>query len=213
MIGNDVVDLQDPETQDLHPGFDRRVFSADERLRLAASADPHRLRWQLWAAKEASYKRGRKLLADLVFSPVRFETRVISEAQHVDGSQRLQVHHPDFVSTVVLRDNQAYVHALAAPANTASAELIVTVCQLATAPQEKPSADIRQRACANLAAPVGIDAQRLRIVTQRKIPCLIGPDLQPLGDLSLSHHGRFLAWAFRPHPQTHSPATQASHVC
>lgn len=40
-VGNDVVDLRDPETRKgaVHPRFDLRVFTADERERIAAAAD------------------------------------------------------------------------------------------------------------------------------------------------------------------------------
>ena len=74
MVGNDIVDLRDPESrsESLHPRFDTRVFSARERARIAASAEPERLRWKLWAAKEAVYKLVRKLVATTVFSPQRF---------------------------------------------------------------------------------------------------------------------------------------------
>ena len=45
MIGNDVVDLSDPESAPaaLHPRFDARAFCEAERERLAASRDPGRL--------------------------------------------------------------------------------------------------------------------------------------------------------------------------
>ena len=59
MIGNDIVDLRDPEVQPgaSHPRFDRRVFAPEERSALAASGARERLRWILWAAKEAGRKR------------------------------------------------------------------------------------------------------------------------------------------------------------
>ena len=42
MVGDDVVDLADPEARAdaLHPRFDARVFAPAERAALAASADP-----------------------------------------------------------------------------------------------------------------------------------------------------------------------------
>ena len=53
MLGNDVIDLADPETSSRHPRFDARVFGATERALLARSEDAGRLRQVLWAAKEA----------------------------------------------------------------------------------------------------------------------------------------------------------------
>jgi phosphopantetheinyl transferase (holo-ACP synthase) len=56
LVGNDVVDLRDPENQPeaIHPRFDDRVFTWAERARILAAGSPHRMRWVLWAAKESA---------------------------------------------------------------------------------------------------------------------------------------------------------------
>ena len=74
-IGNDVVDLADPETRldGLHPRWDGRAFCAAERRALAASPSRHRLHWALWAAKESAYKARKRLDPHTVFSPREFE--------------------------------------------------------------------------------------------------------------------------------------------
>ncbi len=57
-VGNDVVDLHDPDNRG-KSGDDRflgRVFTAEERALIAGAAVPDRLLWSLWAAKEAAYK-------------------------------------------------------------------------------------------------------------------------------------------------------------
>lgn len=57
-VGNDVVDLRDPDNRG-KSGDDRflaRVFTAEERALIAGAAAPDRLLWSLWAAKEAAYK-------------------------------------------------------------------------------------------------------------------------------------------------------------
>ena len=63
MVGNDVVDLRDPDVDPstLHPGFDGRVFCRDELESLEASPDPVCQRWRLWAATEAAYTLVRTL--------------------------------------------------------------------------------------------------------------------------------------------------------
>ena len=57
MIGNDVVDLRDPDADPwrLHARFDERVFHPSERALIAASPQPGRTRWVLWALKESAY--------------------------------------------------------------------------------------------------------------------------------------------------------------
>lgn len=75
LIGNDVVDLEAPEARRKAADgrFLRRVFTAGERARILAAADPDRMLWTLWAAKEAAFKVARKLCADLPFAHRRLE--------------------------------------------------------------------------------------------------------------------------------------------
>src|SRR3990172_11249674 len=74
MVGDARVDLGDPEAREsaLPPRFDARVFAPAERAALGASPASGRLRWILWAAKEAAYKLARKLDPGVAFSPSRF---------------------------------------------------------------------------------------------------------------------------------------------
>ena len=57
-VGNDVVDLKHPENQGKSKDgrFLCRVFTAEERDRIAGAARPETLLWALWAAKEAAFK-------------------------------------------------------------------------------------------------------------------------------------------------------------
>ena len=74
MLGNDVVDLLDPESapESFRPRFDRRVYSPEERRAITRDRDPLARRWAHWAAKEAAYKLARQLDPTVVFSPIRF---------------------------------------------------------------------------------------------------------------------------------------------
>ena len=72
-VGNDVVDLVDPETlrEEQHPRFDERVYAPEELALLQRSESEHVTRWLLWAAKEAAYKAEKRDAPDTVFSPRR----------------------------------------------------------------------------------------------------------------------------------------------
>src|SRR5574337_2138325 len=74
MVGNDVVDLADPQCLPLgtHPRFDQRVFAQSELRLIHASATPAWMRWMLWAAKESAYKILRKQDPAMTFAPRRF---------------------------------------------------------------------------------------------------------------------------------------------
>lgn len=198
MIGNDVVDLADPETRQLHPRFDRRILSESELQRLKRSADSHSLRWTLWAAKEASYKRGRKLMPDLVFSPCRFET-------HITDSADIVVKHPRFSSRVQFELTDDYVHAVALPLEDgdpakAAPDLKLAVVRCPQPANCSASQKIRQFARQTLAEHLQVHQQHTRIITRQKIPHLTDEHQNILGDLSLSHHGQFLSLAFQPCP-------------
>ena len=52
MLGNDVIDLADPETRSRHPGFDERVFSPLERDAIGTAGEPHVVRQMLWRSEE-----------------------------------------------------------------------------------------------------------------------------------------------------------------
>ena len=74
LVGNDIIDLGDPESalDALHPRFAQRVFSDEERQRIARSPDPGATLWTLWAAKESAYKIEKKRDPAAIFSPRAF---------------------------------------------------------------------------------------------------------------------------------------------
>jgi hypothetical protein len=57
-VGNDIVDLKLPENQGKNKDdrFLGRVFTAEERDRIAGAAHPETILWGFWAAKEAAFK-------------------------------------------------------------------------------------------------------------------------------------------------------------
>jgi len=76
-LGNDIVDLSDPDSVNLtnQSKFVQRVFTDTEREeadglpREAQSA----FYWKMWAAKEASYKAVKRMNPATVFSPRKFQ--------------------------------------------------------------------------------------------------------------------------------------------
>lgn len=197
MVGNDVVDLLDPESraQSLHARFDARVFSADERRSIASSAVPATQRWRLWAAKEASYKVARKLAATIPFVPRRFE---VSEL--VDGAQRARVVHGDQIFRVRLEESAKFVHAIAQPVEPAEGVLISGLERLDEAACRSrdgasPGRAARALACREVAALLGVAGEQLEVCSEDRIPRLYVAGRRAPADLSLSHHGAFVAFA------------------
>lgn len=196
MIGNDVIDLGDPETAAgaCHARFDARVFAPAELAALAASAAPRRLRWTLWAAKEAAYKVARKLDRTIAFAPRRFVVQLLGdgEARVVHGRRRL---------AVALRTELDCVHAVAhardlrAHARLRAAQVVTRVERLAAGSLACPGAAVRALAIATVAPLLGRDPQDLVVARDGRIPRLHDASGALPYDLSLSHHGRFVAFA------------------
>ncbi|MBW2267237.1 MAG: 4-phosphopantetheinyl transferase family protein [Deltaproteobacteria bacterium] len=186
MVGNDVVDLGDAETRNgpSHPRFDARVFAPTERAALAASVTPNRLRWSLWAAKEAAYKFGVKQTPGLVFSPRRF---VVTLRPGLVGSVR----HPSGVADVALRADGDAIHAVATECGGAA--LVAGVAS--TDGVLDASKAVRELARERLAARLGVAPSALRMGRRGRVPTLELRDDPRRFDLSLSHHGRYLAFA------------------
>ncbi len=197
MIGNDVIDLQDPEcrAEGRHARFDERVFGAGERARIAAAGagDAERLRWTLWSAKESAYKAARKELPGMAFVPARLVARLDGEPGQATratvclGRRRYCVH---------LVAGAQYVHAVAHGMDE-PCEWPCVALQGEPAEPAAPSEAVRRLAIAELAPRLGVEPAELSIRRRGRVPilCLRGRPVP--ADLSLSHHGRFVAFACR----------------
>jgi phosphopantetheinyl transferase (holo-ACP synthase) len=223
VIGDDVVDLGDPETRPgaTHPGFDARVFAPTELAALALSVDSTRLRWTLWAAKEAAYKAAKRCDPRTVFSPRRF---VVTWRGGTSGSV---AHGIDRYHLTIDADPER-VHAIArtlASASRGSARLVTAVSRRSTASAASPtapSAAARALVVEQIAALLEIAPTRLLVECDGRLPRLMaitsapavearrcgnvvahdgrssrdGDDLREItAALSLSHHGRFVSYA------------------
>lgn len=185
MVGNDVVDLRDEEVLKgpTHPRFDARVFSRGERMALAASGAPQRLRWMLWAAKEAAYKLAKKRNPRTVFSPRGFVV-------HLDGSLTGEVEHAGGVVPVHISATPDAVHAIATESDDSGP--ILSGVAASDTPLDA-SRDVRELAACAVAERLRTPRQAIRIDRRGRIPVLEVEGV-PF-DLSLSHHGRFVAFA------------------
>jgi len=191
MIGNDVVDLRDPDADPWrrHARFDGRVFHPGERALIATSLQPGWTRWILWALKESAYKAARKDEPTTVFSPVRFVVTPQDAASAIVrvGRRRFR----GFVSC-----GPGHVHAVAWRAAEAPGVTRMGVARLATG-ETCPHAAARRLALEGLAPALGVAPEALAIHREGRIPALWVHGRRSGADLSLSHHGRFVAFACR----------------
>ena len=190
-VGNDVVDLREPEARPgaVHPRFDERVFTSEERDRLAEAPLPARLRWTLWAAKESAFKAAKQLDPDLPFHPRRFAVRLLDDAR-AEVAHRMAGRFDVWVEEA--RD---WVHAVAASAEV-EARRPFTAREVLTSrlsDQESTGVRVRKRARRTGAPLLSLDSRELRVVMEDRIPRLFRRHVRLPLDLSLSHHGRVVA--------------------
>ena len=188
-VGNDVVDLHDPDNQPdaIHPRFDRRVFSDSEIELIEAIStvpDRHILRWTLWAAKESVFKLVQQGDESIPFRPRSFVTRL-------PATDRAEVTFDGSVYPVVLDITEQRIHAVARTSETVPASGI-------DQPARQPnSADasmlVRAQAARVIGERLGIEPEDIEFTG--KIPRATHDGKRLPVDVSLSHHGRFLAHA------------------
>lgn len=190
-VGNDVVDLGDPQIAGHHlrPRFLARVLCEEERVRVVNAADPRRLLWSLFAAKEAAYKIvAQRAAVAPVFAHRRF--RVAPALDAVDSGDEL------FALRVGTDDD--VVHAVA---STAGCTPVVGLARVA--PGADASAAARALLCAALAPVLGCAADELQVVRAPRPGSWDGqgpPRLYRRGvalavQISLSHDGRWVGFA------------------
>jgi hypothetical protein len=198
MIGNDIVDLDDDESRKeaQHPRFDERVFDARELALVRASDDPHRLRWLLWAAKESAFKMQRRTKPDLVFSPRRFAVR-----PGAPGAATVEA----YGSIVCVRYElgAGYVHCVAGGVAANPPLTAVDAIDPADQTPKHASAAVRHLASQAIARVLDVDARELVVERVGRLPVVLRKGCPLPGILSLSHHGRFIAFAW----SGSSPAT------
>jgi len=187
MIGNDVVDLLDPETHPgaLHPRFDARVFTDDELRALRLSPTPGRVRWLMWAAKESAFKALRRDDARVAFRPREFAVTPCGGGgvvRHDTGRVPFRVQVTDAGALhVVAFDPEA-------PSDGA-------VCGVAVAGADPPGVAARRMLIEALAPWMGTHAAALDVVQDGRVPYVRLRGVRLPIAVSLSHHGRFAAFA------------------
>lgn len=188
MVGNDVVDLGDREAIEgpTHPRFDQRVFAAAERALLRSSRSPGLLRWTLWSAKEAAYKLARKRSSRVVFSPRRFLV-------DLEQDDRARVRHGDVEFTVRIAAAGHALHALAQDTGRSEDQLVWAVEPKGH--DAEPSRAARALAARVLGEELDLPADAFRFGRRGHVPTLAVEGRRASLDLSLSHHGRFVAFA------------------
>ena len=198
MVGNDVVDLRDPDSDSssYRSRFDERVFCRAERRSIDRAHSPERERWRLWAAKEASFKLARKRDASVVFSPRAFA--VVCDEDHPPGP--LRVVHEKHSCFVEFDETPQRIHAIAVSVPEAFASVLSGIDRTravdGNSKSESESEGVRRLACDAISQHFDLARDQLEIRKSiNRIPKLFHRQARLELSISLSHHGNWLAFA------------------
>ncbi len=205
MLGNDVVDLRDPDSDSatLSLRFDSRVFTEAERSQIAQHADSDTQRWRHWAGKEAAYKALRREQPGVSFSPIRFEVDY-REGGAGEGRARYrnQPHGSSEDPTFRLQllwDEPGALHVVALADSGPEADLVHDFCRVSdfdsSTDPETPSRSVRKLACLRIAKRLDVDVTDLEVRRRGRIPELWICEKPAPTLLSLSHHGGWVGFA------------------
>jgi phosphopantetheine--protein transferase-like protein len=222
-VGNDVVDLADPRCSGKldDARFLDRIFTDAERRSIGADPEPESRLWTHWAAKEAAFKvLSKRLGTPPVFAHREFEVGggdgmegvVLHRASRVPWRvvSRDPLHvvalGPDPVAWPDADAQELHWGSLPLRPPPFGGEETLTALLERFSERERgavhglPSARVRLEARARLATALAVEEARVEIVCGPGAPGRTPPEVLLDGrpapaDVSLSHHGRWVAWA------------------
>jgi phosphopantetheine--protein transferase-like protein len=204
-VGNDVVDLAAACNlgKSGDGRFCSRVFTAEERALIAGAPRPDTLLWALWAAKEAAYKavsRGEPAIGSI---PRQY--RVVLEPGDAAGTAALlrgKVITPRGEMAIRIAVTAEWVHALAASAEADIERLCQCVDRLEeTGDDADPSAFVRRNLLREIARRLDCPVGDLSVANDPEgpgVPRILFRGRLLAAEVSISHDGRFTAFAFDP---------------
>ncbi len=180
MIGNDVVDLREvPKT--FRKGFLEKLFREYEREAILQSNDPVAMAWSFWALKESAYKIWFRSSLSRRFNPKKF--KVFPEEY---GKAKIYFEDKCFNGKVQL--DRGKIHALAAEKGLD--EVCFEIIEIDRINKE----ELKHICCQQIKKHLPGKFERTPEIRKdiHGIPSLNSEDVV----VSLSHHGRFGAYAF-----------------
>ncbi|MFP4160038.1 MAG: 4'-phosphopantetheinyl transferase superfamily protein [Desulfobacterales bacterium] len=184
--------------------FVSRVLTDNEKRFFDRSAARDIYLWAAWAAKETAYKALVKTREDIASWPSLYEARFDCEDFPGISQCRGVVETAAYSVRVILYINDGYVHCVGTAAGGASVDALCSgVDEIAPDRRDPPgrSEAVRQAAIRSISRLTQVSPSDMEIKRHRNKrgfgPPLLYISGKPSGiDLSLSHHGRFAAFAF-----------------
>lgn len=208
-MGNDIVDRRagDAAGKSRDARFVRRVLTEQEHRVCRQSADSDQYLWTVWTAKETAYKAMAKSWPDISASPRRYQAFFEDGicGQNLPGVVQTPKT-PVYIRVMIRAD---YIHCIGLTRQSPE-HLVWGVERLFAEPDQdgnrdpdRQSAVVRRAAAARVAAcmelpaaDIGIRRCQDQVSRQMSPPAVYIRGVRSEIDISLSHHGRFTAYAF-----------------
>ena len=197
MIGNDIVDLH--YAAQYHnwrrPGYLNKVFTGEERARIENSTTPDLLVWTLWSVKESAYKLGAQRGAERKYAPKQLVTEYLR--RQADGAVVYSVCYEGNRCRVLVEQNAEYVHSVALPWKTNREDLRIGLVDLPFDDLDQQRSNLRQALYHDYVVRTGTASGNFSVQKgAQAVPSLFYNSQRLNLPLSLSHHGRFGAFAY-----------------
>lgn len=225
LAANDVVDLQRfSQRGHLSERFLQRVCTQSERDFVENSSKPQSALAAIWAAKETAYKLVTKISGRPVFVHRDFVVMCPEDFDFSAAHTALTVAYRDLILEILANCNLARMSAYCfyeLPGAAADHELIAEAMDIETAQSSlgewqmaeaftaaesqsiklQESALVRMLCKQRLAGRLDLDSDSVQIIRERengdfKPPHVVVQNQRADIDVSLSHHGDWLAWAY-----------------
>lgn len=215
-VGNDIVDLTDPQSKgkSLDTRFINRVFTSHEQEQIINDGYPDVLAWGLWAGKETAYKILCKLYCNMTSAPRRYEVSMSAAENNQNDNRAFMsgiVRTPYDPVFIRIFNEGDYLHCIGV---TGTDELMNSVvwgihkAELVEGEEDKyspeaASIEIRKVATRKIALYCKEHVEDIDIFRFKGSHGLGPPKVYIKGkeamiDISLSHDGYFLSYAFLP---------------
>jgi len=192
--------------------FLRKILTDTEIEQVRNSCNPDTALWSFWACNEAAYKVIQKKTSGAAFVPRRWSVHYQARVDSPGGLPPAAGHYGD--GEVVIANSDpvylrlftfpSYIHCLAADESRGIDQIMAHVDAIPerTGPQgTDPSLFVRMRLIRSLAGDLCRPEEDLRIIREKKKdglgpPVLYIADAPSAIDLSISHDGRYVAYAY-----------------
>jgi phosphopantetheinyl transferase (holo-ACP synthase) len=196
------VDLKEPANagKNKNSRFLKKILTDAEIEFVNNAENPETALWSLWACKETAYKVIKKSFPDTAFLPRQWQ--VLFNKSLSDYSEGSVIFPGERSIFIRLFSNSQYVHSIGSD-NLSTLDKLILSVEVLPQEAENPSLFLRDCLGKKVADNFSLNFYDIKIKRTRKNgelqpPCVYVGRAKTDIDISLSHDGRFVAYAFVP---------------